>query len=169
MVRFRTGAFMYALIDQLESRRLLAVSLLGDSNTITAPSEASGPVTLGDTGYMFANDAEHGTELWQTDGTAAGTTLLKDINPGPASSGGDALERAGGLLYFSAQDATGRYDLWKSDGTAAGTVKLTTNATSSSQIGLRNAVDFDGIAILATAQGVFRSDGTAAGTIRSRP
>jgi ELWxxDGT repeat protein len=33
-----------------------------------------------------ANDGSTGRELWVTDGTTAGTTLLKDINPGPGSS-----------------------------------------------------------------------------------
>lgn len=30
----------------------------------------------------LANDAAHGTELQKTNGTAAGTVLVKDINPG---------------------------------------------------------------------------------------
>jgi ELWxxDGT repeat protein len=32
--------------------------------------------------YFQAGDGTHGRELWRTDGTTAGTALVKDINPG---------------------------------------------------------------------------------------
>jgi ELWxxDGT repeat protein len=38
-------------------------------------------VRVGDTLYFAADDGSHGTELWRTDGTRAGTWLVKDINP----------------------------------------------------------------------------------------
>ena len=35
-------------------------------------------------GHLFfaANDGVNGPELWESDGTAAGTTMVTDINPG---------------------------------------------------------------------------------------
>ena len=35
--------------------------------------------------YLIASDSAHGGELWRTDGTDAGTVLVKDTNPGPDS------------------------------------------------------------------------------------
>ena len=61
-------------------------------------------------------------KLWQSDGTAAGTTLLDDINPGSGSSFPSFLAVSGGNLYFVADDGTNGRELWKSDGTTAGTL-----------------------------------------------
>ncbi|WP_445300538.1 ELWxxDGT repeat protein [Microcoleus sp. BROC3] len=36
---------------------------------------------------MSNADATNGNELWKSDGTAAGTVLVKDLNPGASSSG----------------------------------------------------------------------------------
>uniref|UniRef100_UPI004049DEC7 ELWxxDGT repeat protein n=1 Tax=Candidatus Limnocylindrus sp. TaxID=2802978 RepID=UPI004049DEC7 len=36
--------------------------------------------------YFRADNGTTGTELWRTDGTEAGTTSVKDINPGASSS-----------------------------------------------------------------------------------
>ncbi|MFN5513829.1 MAG: ELWxxDGT repeat protein, partial [Cyanobacteriota bacterium] len=69
-----------------------------------------------------ANDGVNGDELWKSDGTAAGTVLVKDIRPGSSSSYLRELTGVGNTLYFSANDGVNGDELWKSDGTAAGTV-----------------------------------------------
>ncbi|MFN9913056.1 MAG: ELWxxDGT repeat protein, partial [Pirellulaceae bacterium] len=63
-----------------------------------------------------------GRELCKSNGTNAGTVMVKDINPGTADSGISQLTNVGGVLYFRANNGTAGVELWKSDGTDAGTV-----------------------------------------------
>jgi ELWxxDGT repeat protein len=62
--------------------------------------------------------------LWKSDGTEAGTTLIKDINPGGQSSFFQYLTNVDGTLYFSANDGATGQELWKSDGTESGTMQV---------------------------------------------
>ena len=71
--------------------------------------------------FFVADDDTRGAELWVSDGTAAGTKVVADINPGPAGSGPADLTALNGKLYFTAQDGAHGRQLWVSDGTAAGT------------------------------------------------
>jgi ELWxxDGT repeat protein len=73
--------------------------------------------------YFTAQDTTYGWELWKSDGSSAGTVLVKDIRPGVNSSAPNGLFYWNGSLYFAANDgsAAGR-ELWKSNGTAEGTV-----------------------------------------------
>src|SRR5262249_7365029 len=104
---------------------------------LTSVSNSSYPGNLTDlngTLFFTASDG-NGTELWKSDGTAAGTTLVKDIFPGthreygygnwrdvPNSSFPSSLTAVNGTLFFSADDGANDTELWRSDGTAAGTV-----------------------------------------------
>lgn len=71
--------------------------------------------------YFAADDGSHGVELWRTDGTAAGTVLVRDIGLGPTSGNPRELVVANGRLYFTADDLFAGSELWVSDGSAAGT------------------------------------------------
>ena len=71
--------------------------------------------------YFAADNGIHGRELWRSDGTAAGTYLVKDINPGEASSGPYEIASANGKIYFSAFTDNYGQEPWVSDGTSAGT------------------------------------------------
>lgn len=63
--------------------------------------------------YFFpANDGIHGTELWQSDGTAEGTVMVMDINPGESSSSPRFFAVADNTLYFSANDGQHDTELW---------------------------------------------------------
>ena len=74
--------------------------------------------------YFSAEDASHGWELWKSDGTTAGTFMVKDIRPGSRGSRPRSLTAVGGMLFFTADDGIHGWELWKSDGTQAGTVMV---------------------------------------------
>src|SRR5262245_46752916 len=54
--------------------------------------------------YFTADDGIHGDELWRTDGTAGGTSLVADICPGSCSSEPGAFAVLGGRVFFHADD-----------------------------------------------------------------
>ncbi|HSS52561.1 MAG TPA: ELWxxDGT repeat protein [Thermoanaerobaculia bacterium] len=71
--------------------------------------------------FFAASDATHGAELWVTDGSPAGTRMVRDIQPGAPSSAPDWLAAAGNRVFFAADDGVSGRELWVSDGTAEGT------------------------------------------------
>ena len=56
-------------------------------NGSSAPELDFTSAQVNNTLYFSADDGSHGQELWQSDGTDAGTSLVKDIRPGADSSG----------------------------------------------------------------------------------
>lgn len=61
-------------------------------------------------------------ELWKTNGTPAGTRLVKDIYQDEwGCSGPSGLSPFEGRVYFAASDSVHGHELWSSDGTKAGT------------------------------------------------
>jgi ELWxxDGT repeat protein len=63
--------------------------------------------------YFSAFHPEYGRELWQTDGTAAGTRLVVDLVPGPNGSSPGNIAALNGDIYFSAVDEVhGREPWW---------------------------------------------------------
>ena len=118
----------------LETRRLLAsdFQLVKDINTTTnlQGSNPSAIVSVGNTIFFTQSTPGFGEELWKTDGTDAGTVMVKDINPGGASGNEAAstlrlvawdLTNVNGELYFAASNGVNGQELWKSDGTPGGT------------------------------------------------
>ena len=131
-----------------------------------------GIAVMGGVGYFAGTDAQHGFELWRTDGTAAGTYMVKDIDPTGWSVASNFVV-GGSTLYFMASDGNGTSQIWKSDGTAAGTVAVTafgglaSPALNPSTLRYANGLLFF-LGIERPSSGthlqLIRSDGTAAGT-----
>lgn len=114
-----------------------------------------------------------GVELWRSDGTVAGTTLLKDIEPDVTTNSGRVLNVTvvGGRLYFSADDGSGAgSELWTSDGTGSGTalVKDIDPGTPSSSPSAFTSLDHRCVFAARTVGAGFEpwvTDGTASGTM----
>ena len=127
--------------------------------------------------YFLANDGEHGYEVWKSDGTEAGTSLLKDISQPPVS--GQSINdcvypsfcESNGILYFAAAVNGGDdlKELWRSDGTAAGTSQVidlypgTYGSSPSFLTDFNNKLYFVAYDPV-NGEEVHVSDGTAAGT-----
>lgn len=133
----------------------------GPSKTINAGSKL----------FFSAYDTIHGREIWCTDGSAAGTFMVKDINPGIVSGiNYDYFELTSydldGVIYFRGDDGITGSELWRSDGTAAGTylVKDISPGGFGSSAGYFTSIDSILYFTANTGTSLWRSDGTAAGT-----
>jgi ELWxxDGT repeat protein len=128
---------------------------------------------------LFAGtDADNGQELWRSDGTPAGTFMIKDLNPGPGDGAPFGFtELTPGVYLFQGSDATigtNGGELWRTDGTAAGTqlvADIRPGPDPSMQFPVMVVVN--GIAYFSATDGVngfelWRSDGTTAGTFMVR-
>lgn len=114
----------------------------GRTNTmklITLPTTSAGMpanrslVAAGNRLFFASRERQgFGNELWTSDGTIAGTRIVRDICKGVGdglilqdSLSGDAhFATSGGLVFFTANDGETDAEGWVSDGTAAGTRKL---------------------------------------------
>ena len=120
---------------------------------------------------LFAGDnGKTGTELFRTDGTAAGTVLVKDINTNTVGAELMSLAAMGGLTYFAATNGLQGMELWKSNGTAEGTV-LVKDINPGAQNSFPRALTVIASTLYFLADDgvngdeLWKSDGTAAGTV----
>jgi ELWxxDGT repeat protein len=62
--------------------------------------------------------------VWRTDGTAAGTVLIADIESGAAGSDPTNFIDTYAGLYFSASAGGAGRELWRTNGSAASTIRV---------------------------------------------
>jgi ELWxxDGT repeat protein len=126
--------------------------------------------------YFSATDGIHGIEPWKTDGTEAGTVMVKDIFAGAAGSdpfqGGSTIPRLpivfNNSLFFSANSDVAGYELWKTDGTEAGTVMVKDIYPSFNSPHPGNFIVYNDMLHFTGAAGVgiWRTDGTETNTVK---
>ncbi len=112
-------------------------------------------------------------EIWKSDGTSAGTTKLKDINPGASGSFPGSFYEFNNLLYFTADNGTNGEEIWRTDGTIAGTVLVkdifigaSSSLSSLNVIWVHNGFFFFIAASITSDYEIWKSDGTTSGTTK---
>src|SRR5258706_5294375 len=149
------------IAEHLEPRVLLAATLVKD---LTAYEYGSSPYSFVELGNqtIFETYFQDSAKLWKTDGTEAGTTLIKD-NLGYVNT---QLVRSNNWVYF------GRgAQLWRTDGTEQGTSVVKELPLGPIYSDLRELTDVNGTLFFTAAYSssvdqrqLWKSDGTAAGT-----
>jgi len=99
---------------------LLAESDPGNIGNYISPLDWVYPV-VNNVAYFEADDGFHGRELMRSDGTAAGTFLVADLNQGEGSTLIRNMIVINDKVYFSASTNGYSYYAWVTDGTEAGT------------------------------------------------
>ncbi|MBI3461827.1 MAG: hypothetical protein HY000_02035, partial [Planctomycetes bacterium] len=95
-------------------------------------------------------------ELWKTDGTEMGTSLVKDIYAGPFGGSTTAGITAGGFYYFGAAAGSDiiNDELWKTDGTEAGTTLVAEIRAGNEGSSPENLASFNGKLLFTADDGV---------------
>lgn len=88
------------------------------SLSIERIAEADGRIFF----HGYRNGA--GSELWSSNGTPAGTAMVRDLLPGVGFGSASAPLGMGGHVYYAGDGGSEGTGLWRSDGTAAGTTRV---------------------------------------------
>ena len=119
--------------------------------------------------HRFPTALDSQLEMWKTDGTSAGTTLVQVISQNITAPQGDAfLTVIGGSMYFASDDS-----ILKTDGTSAGTAlvkQFVNGAPASSWNGPKDLINVSGTLYFSadetgTGRELWKSDGTPGGTV----
>ncbi|HUT23892.1 MAG TPA: hypothetical protein VM492_06090 [Sumerlaeia bacterium] len=171
------GALYFSTLDLLGSNKFWTTDGTPAGTTVVVEKLAILMANVGGSLYFGTEEGE----LYRSDGTTSGTTLVKDIRPGGDPDydlvPGYFTEADGGIFFLAGTDATG-LELWKTDGTEVGTALVKEiHAGSDSPFDVPYSEPFlaasDGLLFLLADDGIngvelWRSDGTAGGTFMAK-
>jgi ELWxxDGT repeat protein len=117
------------------TRMLKDIAPLGASSMLRTDIYATPRIVVANgIAWFMANDGAHGFELWRSDGTAAGTFLAADIEPGSRSSWPEPMAVASGRMYAAATTLANGNELWALPELETAISVADTNAPESSQL-----------------------------------
>ena len=152
----------------------------------TIGTELIYPIGIYYTGQMFTQsgkvifpgiESSTGMELWQTDGTAEGTHIISDLNPGPRGSveQNQTPVTLAGRTFIRLSDGINGFEPWVTDGSEEGTRMIRDINPGSGNSGSKGFVQFNNEIYFYAYNGVnwglwkTTSEGTDAQLIRSFP
>ncbi len=103
----------------------LVKPIVSGTSNLPNPSNlvaSAGRVFFTAAGATPTRPSHYGVELWTSDGTDAGTLMVRDINPS-LTAGSDPTQLVvapNEKLYFTAEESSGNRELWIYDATADG-------------------------------------------------
>lgn len=112
--------------------------------------------------YFNASGGFETHQIWKTDGTTAGTVLVKDIYSGIAGYALNNFINLNGSLLLTVYGGPDGNELWRSDGTAAGTSLVKTMPGGNF---FNHATIMNSTLYFLEGDGLWKSDGTEAGTV----
>jgi len=165
----KSTSYSFAITADLASSAQVVrdINLRGADGVTTLTNVAN----LNGLALFFATDIYHGTELWRSDGTTAGTSLVRDIYVGQQGQVLNNIIVMGGIAYFTATDGVNGTELWRSDGTYQGTYLVKDIVPGANSAAINNLTEVNSVLFFSANDQVvgtelWRSDGTSAGTSR---
>ena len=181
-----TAAIALLLVFAIPARAVAAIPEItvidiypgDDGYSYALDKSTTGQAVVGNRIFFAADSASGSSQLWVSDGTTAGTHLVKAINP----SGDDQVNYIvpfGDGVMFRAYDVAHQLELWISDGTESGThmVKdINAIMDADAEDGRtftsypQNLYSLNGVVFFAANDGftgveLWKSDGTETGTV----
>ena len=133
-------------------------------------SDGSAPENLTAAGSLLFFTTDEGHELWKSDGTSAGTVLVRDMRRARIVTSFSRPVFSAGRLFFVAQDEAHGAELWATDGTPSGTRLVKDIHPGPAGSGITELTDIGGAVVFGADDGrhgqeLWASNGTEEGTV----